>query len=173
MPPVSRSKLYFASSTSTLRQTVENPVDRVLSHGFTVGLANHTVLLARDGREIPISDSAAPIRGEGGAITGVVLVFRDVTESHRAMQARLHLAAIVESSDDAIISHDLEGRITSWNKGAENLYGYTADEAIGRPLSLLTSPDRPDEVQASRTLEAGRAYRPLRNGPHPQRRRAD
>jgi PAS domain S-box-containing protein len=130
------------------RQTVENPVDRVLSHGFTVGLANHTVLLARDGREIPISDSAAPIRGEGGAITGVVLVFRDVTEARRAMQARLRLAAIVESSDDAIISHDLEGQITSWNKGAENLYGYTATEVLGRPLSLLTSPDRPDEVQS-------------------------
>jgi len=64
------------------------------------------------------------------------------------MQARLRLAAIVESSDDAIISHDLEGQITSWNKGAENLYGYTATEVLGRPLSLLTSPDRPDEVQS-------------------------
>jgi PAS domain S-box-containing protein len=62
------------------RETVSSPVDRVLETGGVVGLANHTVLLARDGREIPIDDSGAPIRGEDGVIAGVVLVFRDVTE---------------------------------------------------------------------------------------------
>jgi len=62
------------------RMTVQSPVEKILDTGGIVGLANHTVLLARDGREIPIDDSGAPVRGENGAIEGVVLVFRDVTE---------------------------------------------------------------------------------------------
>jgi PAS domain S-box-containing protein len=124
------------------RQPVEDPVSRVLREGTVIGLANHTLLIARDGREVPIDDSGAPIRGEGGAIAGVVLVFRDVTE------ARLYLAAIVESSDDAIISKDLAGVITSWNRGAERLYGYTAAEAVGRPVSILMAPEHPEELPA-------------------------
>jgi PAS domain S-box-containing protein len=113
-----------------------------------VGLANHTTLVARDGREIPIDDSGAPIRGEDGNIAGVVLVFRDVTEARRAVEARLHLAAIVEWSEDAIISEDLDGTITSWNHGAQRLLGYTAEEIVGKPLALLVPPDHPDEVPA-------------------------
>src|SRR5579885_3583537 len=101
------------------RQVVENPVARVLREGTVVGLANHTLLIARDGQEIPIDDSGAPIRGEDGTIAGVVLVFRDVTEARRAVEARLHLAAIVESTDDAIMSTNLDGVIVSWNQGAE------------------------------------------------------
>src|SRR5262249_41167924 len=123
---------------------VESPVRKVLREGVVVGLANHTVLVARDGREVPIDDSGAPIPGEGGAVAGVVLVFRDVTEARRAVEARLHLAAIVESSDDAIISKDLGGIITSWNQAAERLYGYTAEEIVGKPLTLLVPPGHPD-----------------------------
>ncbi|HJT75579.1 MAG TPA: PAS domain S-box protein, partial [Gemmataceae bacterium] len=130
------------------RQPAENPVHKVLREGVVVGLANHTVLVARDGREVPIDDSGAPIRGQDEAIAGVVLVFRDVTEARRAVEARLYLAAIVESSDDAIIGHTLDGRIVSWNRGAERLYGYTAAEVVGRPLALLVPPDHPDEVPA-------------------------
>ncbi len=128
------------------RQPVENPVRQVIRDKEVVQLANHTSLVARDGREIPVEDTAAPIRGADGDVGGAVLVFRDVTESRRAIEARLHLAAIVESSDDAIIGQDLEGTITSWNRGAERLYGYTAGEAVGRSLSLLVPPDHPNEV---------------------------
>src|SRR5262245_29279905 len=128
------------------RQPVESPVAKILREGVTVGLANHTVLLSRDGREIPIDDSGAPIQGEEGAIAGVVLVFRDVTEVRRAIEARLHLAAIVESSEDAIISKNLDGIIVSWNKGAQRLYSYSAEEIVGKPLSLLVPPDQPDEL---------------------------
>jgi PAS domain S-box-containing protein len=130
------------------RRTVENPVTKSLREGTVVGLANHTLLIARDGTERPIDDSAAPIRGEEGAIAGVVLVFRDVTEARQALEARLRLAAIVESSDDAIISKNLDGTITSWNKGAERLFGYTAQEMIGQSLSRLVPPDHPDELPA-------------------------
>lgn len=127
---------------------VDNPVRKVLQQGVTIGLANHTVLRSRDGRDIPIDDSAAPIRGEDGSIWGVVLVFRDVTEARRAVEARLHLAAIVESSEDAIISKNLDGIIVSWNQGADQLYGYKADEIIGQPLARLVPPDHPDELPA-------------------------
>ncbi len=65
------------------RQSVENPVERVLSEGIVVGLANHTVLIARDGKEYPIADSGAPIRDETGKVIGTVLVFRDHTEVRR------------------------------------------------------------------------------------------
>ena len=70
---------------------------------------------------------------------------KEITERKRAEDAVTQLAAIVESSDDAIIGTTLEGVITSWNKGAEIIYGYTAEEVTGGPISILIPPDRPDE----------------------------
>ena len=128
------------------REQAESPVEKVLAAGTIVGLANHTVLIARDGRETPIDDSGAPIRVDNGRVVGVVLVFRDITERRQAEEVRLRLGAIVESSDDAIIGKTLGGVITSWNKGAERLYGYAAEEAVGRPISMLVTPDRPQEI---------------------------
>jgi len=73
----------FYIVNETTRKTVENPVFRALKEGFIVGLANHTVLIAKDGTERPIDDSAAPIRCKEGEVVGCVLVFRDITERHR------------------------------------------------------------------------------------------
>jgi PAS domain S-box-containing protein len=70
---------------------------------------------------------------------------RDITERKRAEEALLHLAAIVESSDDAILGKNLEGIITSWNAAAERMYGYSAEEIVGQPVTLLFAPDRQDE----------------------------
>jgi PAS domain S-box-containing protein len=130
------------------RQPVENPALRALREGMVVGLANHTVLVARDGSERPIDDSAAPMRDKRGRLVGAVLVFRDVTERRRTEEALARLAAIVESSDDVIISKTLDGVIQSWNAGAQRIFGYTAAEAIGRHVTLIIPPELHDEEPA-------------------------
>lgn len=255
------------------RRTVESPTVRALRDGVVVGLANHTLLISKDGTERPIDDSAAPIRNERNEVAGVVLVFRDITERYRheqelavaasytdaiiatlrepfvvldkslrvksanrsfyqhfhvtpeetqgrllydlgnrqwdipalrtllgevlsnnhpvndygvehdfptlgkrsmvlnarrfqsvdsrpelillaiedvterkrAEEAKAHLSAIVATTKDAIISKDLDGIITSWNRGAERMFGYSAEEVIGKPITLLIPPDHIDE----------------------------
>ena len=90
--------------------------------------------------------TAVPVFDEGGRVRMAVNVFRDITEQRRAEVERARLAAIVESSDDVILSKTLEGIITSWNKGAERIYGYSAEEAVGQPVSMLVPPERPNEI---------------------------
>ncbi len=258
----------FRIINEVTRQAVENPVETALKEGRVVGLANHTILVAKDGTETPIDDSAAPIRDDQGRVRGVVLIFRsiadrkqaekslrqserelsdffenatvglhwvgpdgiilrvnqaeldmlgysreeyvgrniaefhadpeviadilqrlsadetlrdrqarmlckdgsikhvlidssvlwqdgrfihtrcftrDITDRKRAEQAQSRLAAIVESSQDAIISKTLESQITSWNAGAEQLFGYSAQEAIGQSIMMLIPPERQQE----------------------------
>src|ERR1043166_1575279 len=120
----------------------ENPVETVLRLGKTVGLANHTVLIGKNGKETPIDDSAAPIRNDDGSLAGVVLIFRDFTEARKAQQDRARLAAIVEHSGDAILTKNLSGIIQSWNAGAERLFGYRAEEVVGKSVTILFPPDR-------------------------------
>jgi PAS domain S-box-containing protein len=257
------------------RQVAQNPIDRVIQGGTVVALANHTSLIARGGAEIPIEDSAAPIRDPKGNIVGCVMVFHDVTPRRAAERAlrlseeqlraifaqaavgiaitdlagclmdanpsfctilgyplselrgrslldvgmaqdrakmqeniqrllteaspgyvtqnryvrkdgsivwsnttlsvlrdesgearrlistledvsgqrqaeelRAHLAAIIESTDDAVITKTLEGIITSWNRSAERTFGYTAAEIIGQSITLLIPPDHVNEEPA-------------------------
>jgi PAS domain S-box-containing protein len=130
------------------REKMESPVAKMLREGRITNVSDSTVLIAGDGSEIPIDESGAPVRGENGLIQGTVLVFRDVTVRRRADETSRLLASIVEFSSDAIIGKDLNGLITSWNKGAERIFGYSAEEMIGRPIFTLAPPDRVDEMKS-------------------------
>ncbi len=89
----------------------------------------------KDGVEFPIEISLSPLETEGGTLVSSAI--RDVTERAKADEVKSRLAAIVDSSDDAIIGETLTGIIMSWNKGAERIFGYTDHEAIGHPLAIL------------------------------------
>jgi PAS domain S-box-containing protein len=99
--------------------------------------------LRRDGTEFPAEVRLAPTVTPEGILFTVAV--RDVTERRKTEEMRARLAAIVDSSHDAIIGKTLDGVIVSWNRGAERLFGYDANEAIGRPITLLIPPDRMHE----------------------------
>ena len=117
----------------------------------------------RNGSEFPVEVSLSPISTPKG--TFVLSAIRDISDRKRVAEElrrvneelhrrtaeqlgeyRSRLASIIDSSEDAILSKDLNGMITSWNRGAENIYGYTAEEIVGKHISLLTPADRPDEI---------------------------
>ncbi|HWF18668.1 MAG TPA: PAS domain S-box protein, partial [Verrucomicrobiae bacterium] len=163
----------FRIANEHTRQTVENPVEKVVRLGSVVGLANHTILLTKDGREIPIDDSAAPIREPGGPLFGIVLVFRDFSERKKAQEADARLAAIVAHSGDAIIAKDLKGIVRSWNAGAERLFGYRPEEIVGKPVTILFPQDRLEEedhildnLRQGRPVERFETVRVAKDGRH-------
>ncbi len=121
------------------RIAVDNPAGLVIRSGNIVGLANHTVLIGRDGTERPIADSAAPIRDERGRILGVVLVFRDFSDQRRAEEAiaeqREWFETTLESIGDAVIATDVRGRIVFMNPIAEHLTGWRIEAARDRPCT--------------------------------------
>ncbi|MHA1786416.1 MAG: PAS domain S-box protein, partial [Candidatus Helarchaeota archaeon] len=129
------------------RKPVENPVLRVIREGRVVGLANHTILINKNGKEIFISDSGAPIKNEKGEIIGVILVFRDVSIARKTEIANLLLANIVKSSDDAIFAKSLDGKVISWNDSAEKIYGYTEEEILNKPVLILAPDDKAKELE--------------------------
>ncbi len=110
----------------------------------TLTVIEHEVRIAED--ETVFVMRIRPYRSVDNVIDGVVITFIDITERKRHEEAQARLAAIVESSQDAIIGHAFDGAITSWNAGAEAIFGYTAKEAIGKPFSTLIPENQKDEV---------------------------
>ena len=132
--------------------------------GRPVENSQRAVLLGRDTVARLIEHSAAPIKGADGLIAGCVVTFRDIAEKHwferqeteRMRTSRL-LAAIVESSDDAIISDSLDGVVRTWNAAAERMFGYAAGEMVGQPIAKIIPADRcaQEEALFLATLKAG------------------
>jgi len=105
--------------------------------------------LRKDGAEFPVDISLSPLETEEGVLVSSAI--RDITERKRAEASREQLASIVNYSEDAIIGKTPEGTIVSWNQGAEHLYGYSAEEVIGKPVSILLPPGHADELHGIMT----------------------
>jgi PAS domain S-box-containing protein len=135
-------RLYHADGSSMAH--CDTPVALALNTGASVH--DEEVIIERpDGSRVSVSVHIDPIRDQNGAIVGVVNFFQDITGRKTTERANGLLAAIVGTSDDAIISKTLDGVITSWNKGAERIFGYSAEEAVGQNISLIIPHDRRKE----------------------------
>jgi PAS domain S-box-containing protein len=134
----------FFRTDGTRLSHLESPMAQVLNGASQV--RNQEVVIERsDGSRITTLANIDPLIDNTGRIVGAINVFRDVTDWKLAEQASRRLAAIVESSEDAIISKDLDGIVISWNQAAEQLFGYTAEEMVGKSITILIPPDRLDE----------------------------
>jgi PAS domain S-box-containing protein len=100
----------------------------------------------KDGHAIDVSITISPVTRKGGIVVGASVVARDITEYREAQSTILGLRALVEASDDAIIGKTMDGTIISWNKGAEKIYGYKAEEVLGQSVAVLIPPDHPNEL---------------------------
>ena len=115
-----------------------------------------TIRVGKDGRRMEVSLSVSPVRDSAGSIVGALKVLRPIEAERGAARLRAQLAAIVECSDDAIVSKTLDGIIQSWNGGASRIFGYSAEEAVGKPILLIVPPElHAQEQQILRRLGNG------------------
>ena len=115
----------------------------------------------KDGTPVNVRFSIFPVRNAGGAVIGSASIIRDVTEARRASETRAMLASIVEYANDAIISRDHAGIITTWNRAAERIFGYTAEEAIGRHVSIIHIDDMRHFATRNERIKSGLANPPV------------
>ena len=144
----------FVIVNESSRVPVDNPALRAMREGTVVGLANHTVLIARDGGERPIDDSAAPVRGADGAVLGCVLVFRDVTrrrdEAAAREEARRLYEDLYENAPDMMCSVDpADGMVVRCNATLARTLGMGKDDILGRPVFDLYHPSCRPQAHAA------------------------
>jgi len=135
-----QAKMLAPESLQRLKAAVENTLATGTPHELDIEM------VLPDGSKKWVIGRGEPRRDAGGRITRLRGTLQDISERKRSQEVKALLASIVESSEDAIIAKALDGTILSWNKGAENLYGYSADEVMGRPISILAPADRYDEI---------------------------
>jgi diguanylate cyclase (GGDEF)-like protein/PAS domain S-box-containing protein len=156
----------FAIESVETGQAVDVPVEQVLRDGQIVGLANHTVLVSRDGRRSHIADTAAPIRDRNGALHGVVLIFQDVTEtynSREALKESLSLTkGVLESAACGVIATSLDGVVRVFNREAEQITGYSAGEMLEQPSSALLRLHDAEELRAEAEQVSQALQRPIK-----------
>ncbi|MBT3071918.1 PAS domain S-box protein [Rhodomicrobium sp. Az07] len=139
------TKLFHLREADRGRPVIEI-ASRLSYHAIEADVRSALAALSVVEREVHTPDNGAtflmrirPYRTLNGVVDGVVITFVDISEQKRHQETLARLAAIVESSDDAIIGHSLDGVISSWNRGAEKIFGYTAEEIVGKPLSVLVA----------------------------------
>ncbi|MBI5843565.1 MAG: PAS domain S-box protein [Deltaproteobacteria bacterium] len=127
------------------RNTVESPVDKVIREGQVVNLANHTLLIAKDGTERPIADSGAPIRDEDGNLIGVVLVFRDQSAEREAerrlRESEARFRNIVEKTNEGVWTTDAHFVTTFVNPAMTRMMGFTLEEMMGKSVESFIFPE--------------------------------
>jgi len=136
------------------------PADRQSEEDFVLGQVRagqavrhyETIRQRKDGTQIPISLTVSPIYDDSGRVIGASKIARDITDRKDADRTLKRLAAVVESSDDAIVAKDLNSTIISWNRAAERMFGYTAEEAIGHSVRMII----PDDLQAEEDMVLAR-----------------
>ena len=132
-------------------EDADDEVRRVLDERRSLPVTTHVALIARDGREIPVEHSAAPILAGRGKVIGVVLVFRDVAEKRREREATAEQAALLELTQDSVFVIDMDGTIRFWSRGAEAMLGYSKSQAAGKMSHDLLHTEFPqplDEINA-------------------------
>ncbi|HEY2913311.1 MAG TPA: PAS domain S-box protein [Candidatus Angelobacter sp.] len=104
--------------------------------------------VTKDGRRIEISCSASPVKNADGTLMGIATIIRDISERKRADEARALLAAVVEFSEEGIVAVSLDRKVLSWNRGAETIYGFSAEEILGKSVfSTIIPPERQEEYE--------------------------
>jgi len=149
------------------RSICDNPIERVLKNNEVLGLANHTILIAKDGTEYQIADSSAPIKDIYGTVTGVVLVFRDVTEEYLIQEdlkkSEYEYRSTVDGLLTGVVVHDAESRILISNPEASKILGLTSDQMSGKdavdPAWMFVyenlSPMKLEDYPVSRVIASG------------------
>jgi len=165
-------KTIFPIINTSTRKTITNPVEKVISTGEVIYLSNHTTLVAKDGTEYQIADSAAPIRNGDDTILGMVLIFNDVTEAYQlrqhAEEIRRDLQAVMDNSPAVIYIKDIDSNFMFINRQFEKLFHIQQKDVIGKSTYDIFPEEIANEMKHNdeKVLNAGHALESEEVAPH-------